>query len=107
MGIRPMDMQIVMPKATEPNAAGRNTARPDLQTQQFAQQLQKQLQVESKQVVELSKTERERAEQDAVDKDGHNKQEKRQNRGGGQDAGDKEQAKPKQSQVKKMIDISI
>ena len=72
MSIRPADMQIVMPRAAEPRNVSRDGARPDLQTQQFAQQLQKQVQLEQQQVVQPHKTEKE--ERDIVDKDGRNKQ---------------------------------
>ena len=74
MGIRPVDLQVMVTRAAELNRVTNNDgSRAETQNNQFAQSLQKMLEEESKQVVTSNQ-----AEKANVDKDGRGQ-------GGGKD----------------------
>jgi len=69
MSIRPVDLQVMLPRSAEVNRINNNeNNRPEAQQQQFAQMLQKKTEQDQQQVVSTFK-----ADKNAVDKDGSNK----------------------------------
>ena len=81
MGIRPVDLQVMIQRAPEVNRATNNDgSRAETQNNQFAQSLQKMVEQESKQVVNTNQ-----AEKSSVDKDGRGQ-------GGGKDGKGKEKS---------------
>ncbi|MCL2702283.1 MAG: hypothetical protein FWE91_01575 [Defluviitaleaceae bacterium] len=105
MSIRPIDMQLVMPKAMETSrTAAAENARPANEQQQFAQQLQRNTVQEQQSVIRSNRTEGQN-----VDKDG------RGNSGGGNSRrrkrqhGDENGQKPDDGHTvkKSLLDISL
>ena len=101
MAIRPVDMQVLMHKATETNRAEQGEGRrPEVAHQEFAQVMQKHTEDEQRQVLQTNKT-----EQDNIDQDGkgHNKYERRR-----REKQKEEEARQKRQQASmSMFDVSI
>lgn len=69
MSIRPVDLQVILPKSPEISQIHNNiNNRPENQQQVFAQHLQKQVEHNQQQVLQTNKSEKQN-----VDKDGSNK----------------------------------
>jgi len=101
MSIRPIDMQILIQRAAEVNRADQGEGRrPEVLQQQFSQIIQKQTEEEDHQVLKTNK-----AEQEAVDKDGKggNLYERRKKDKGKTD----EKEKQGKSKGSGMFDISV
>ena len=101
MGIRPVDLQLVVQRMPEVNRATNNDgSRAETQNSQFAQSLQKLVEQESKQVVNTNQS-----EQINVDKDGRGQ--------GGKDGKDKKRRgqdkdeNDKGEQNRGLLDIKI
>jgi len=106
MGIRPVDMQIVMPKSAEAGKVGQDSARPDLQAQQFAQQLQKQVQVDQQHVMHTNKSEKDIDNEEKERKRKNAEKQEREKQRGQADARSQGGA-AEQRREKRMIDISV
>ena len=100
MSIRPVDMQIAMPKAMETSRqAGIANARPVIDQQQLSEQIQRNVATDMTRVAAKDKVQGQR-----VDKDGRNKDDRRrQGQGRKRGGGDQEE----QGEVRKSIDISL
>jgi len=69
MSIRPVDLQVLLPRSAEVSRIANNeNGRPEAQQQQFAQALQKQAAHEQRQVVQAAKSDKQ-----PIDKDGPNR----------------------------------
>ena len=101
MGIRPVDLQVMVQRAPEVNRATNNDgSRAETQNNQFAQSFQKMVEQEGKQVANANQ-----AEKSSVDKDGRG-------HGGGKDGkGNKrpgqEKEDDKSGQNRGLLDIKI
>ena len=102
MGIRPVDLQVMIQRAPEINRAMNNDgSRAETQNNQFAQSFQKVMEQEGKQVTTANQ-----AEKSNVDKDGRGK-------GGGRDGKDKKrpgqekEENGKSEQNRGLLDIKI
>jgi len=102
MGIRPVDLQVMVQRAPEVNRATNNDgSRAETQNNQFAQSFQKTIEQESKQVINANQ-----AEKSNVDKDGRG-------HGRGKDGkgkkrpGDEKNEDGKGGQNRGMLDIRI
>ena len=69
MSIRPVDMQVLLPKSTE--VSSQNNHRPETQQQQFTEHMNKQLEHANRSVIQTSKSD----EKNNINKDGRNKDE--------------------------------
>jgi hypothetical protein len=69
MSIRPVDLQLMMPKSVEPTRSAQNEARPDTQTQHFAAALQQRTEQNMHKATDVKQSDKRE-----VDKDGSNKQ---------------------------------
>ena len=102
MALRPIDLQMMIPRSTEVAKTEHVDARrPDVMHQQFAATLQRKVEQDQQQVLTANKT-----EQDGVDKDGSNKNKQERNK-----KNDKKQAqeieKLRKAVSTSVIDISI
>ena len=101
MGIRPVDLPVMVQRAPEVNRATNNDgSRAETQNNQFAHSFQKTIEQESKQVINANQ-----AEKSNVDKDGRGK-------GGGRDGKNKQQSDDqkesgKGEQNRGLLDIRI
>lgn len=104
MSIRPVDLQVMLPKSSEVAQIHNNISnRPESQQQLFAQHLQKQVEHNQQQVLQTNKSERQN-----VDKDGSNKNKqpaKKKNEDDSKDKGNKNKNFPYDN--KGMVDITI
>ena len=102
MAIRPVDMQMMIPRSTEVTRTEHVDARrPEVMHQQFAAALQKKVEQDQQQVLMTN-----RPEQDGVDKDGSNKNKQERNKKDAKRQA-QEMEKLKKSVSTSMIDISI
>lgn len=102
MSIRPVDMQIMMPRSVEVQKTNQNeTMRPQAQHQQFAQQVQKNVEIERQTVMQSNKAE---VDKDGKGNSGQNARQRRQ-RGSEKDARAKENAA--RTEKTSMLDISV
>ena len=101
MSIRPVDLQVLIPRSAEINRADQSEARrPDTLHQMFSETLQKKVEHDLNQVLNTNKT-----EQDGVDKDGSNKNKHERNRKNNKKPA--EDNKIRKAMSTSMIDISI
>jgi len=102
MAIRPVDLQLLVHKTTEANRMEQGEGRrPEFAHQQFSQIIEKKTEEEMHQVMQSMK-----AEQEAVDKDGSNKNKQEKNKKNKRGANEKAD-RPKQRSGGSMFDISV
>lgn len=101
MPIRPVDMQVMLPKSVEVQKANQNDAtRPQVQHQQFAQQIQKNVEHERQTIIQANKPEGGKVDKDGRGPGGDNPHNRRkQNKD--------EKGKDAQKERTSMLDISI
>lgn len=107
MSIRPVDLQVMLPRSTEVGKIQNNiNNRPENQQQLFAQHLQRQVEHDQQHVIQTNKSEKQ-----TVDKDGSNKNKQQARKKNTNDAkqDDQKNDKPKNSpyENKGMLDITI
>ena len=102
MSIRPVDLQVLIPRSAEVNKTeSPESRRPEVMNQLFANTLQKRVEQDQQQVLQTY-----RPEQDAVDKDGSNKNNQEKNKKKNRKTA-QELSKTRKATSTSMIDISI
>lgn len=102
MSIRPIDMQVIIPKTSEISQHNQGEAhKGEIQQQEFAQQMEKQINQNQQQVLSSNKPEY------AVNDEGHNKSQYQRNKSKKKKDKDKKDTKKNSSDSNNIIDIRI